>query len=281
MKRIIWLASYPKSGNTWLRAFLTNYQQNRDEPADINELLGGPIASSRKLFDEWVGVEASDLTPATTARLRPLVYQKIAENSKETLFLKIHDANLLINNEFPLIPTDVTQGAIYLVRNPLDVAISFADHTGATLDRVIRNMGDSEFRFAGRDERLDEQLPQHLGTWSEHVHSWVDHDKFPVLVIKYEDLLTDPFERFGDIIRFGGLLFDHERLQRAIAFSSFNVLKEQEQIKGFKERSAHSKVFFRQGSAGKWQEVLSLEQGNRVIQDHRVMMERFGYLPGG
>jgi aryl sulfotransferase len=66
---IIWLASYPKSGNTWLRVFLTNYLRDGDQPADLNDLDGGPIASARLAFEEAVGVEASDLTQAEIERL--------------------------------------------------------------------------------------------------------------------------------------------------------------------------------------------------------------------
>ena len=70
---IIWLASYPKSGNTWMRTFLTNYWRDAAEPVDINSLEGGPIASARRVFDDAVGVEASDLTPAEIERLRAVL----------------------------------------------------------------------------------------------------------------------------------------------------------------------------------------------------------------
>jgi aryl sulfotransferase len=279
MKRMIWLASYPKSGNTWLRAFLTNYKQNASGPADINTLEGGPIASSRNLFDEWAGVEASDLPPASVERLRPHVYRKLAECVNETIFLKIHDAITFTSEDIPLIPREVTQGAVYLIRNPLDVVVSFADHSGTTLEKTIQNMGNQDFQFASRDESLDIQLPQRLLTWSGHVRSWVDQDGFPVLVVRYEDLLEDPYGRFSEIVRFCGLEVDQELLHHAVRHSSFGVFKEQEELKGFKERSRHSKTFFRRGQAGGWREVLTLEQVARVIQDHGLMMERFGYLP--
>lgn len=77
MGKIIWLASYPKSGNTWMRALLTNYLCDGETPADINEMDGGPIASSRVWFDEWVGVEASALSDNAIERLRPGVYRRL------------------------------------------------------------------------------------------------------------------------------------------------------------------------------------------------------------
>ena len=90
MNGIVWLASYPKSGNTWLRAVLANYQRGEARPVDINELDG--IASDRHVFDQFAGVEASDLTGEELEALRPAVYQQLAGESQETPFVKIHDA---------------------------------------------------------------------------------------------------------------------------------------------------------------------------------------------
>src|SRR4030065_1748814 len=92
MAKIIWLSSYPKSGNTWMRVLLTNYLHNSDAPADINKLDGGPIASARAWFDEWTGIEASAMNDAVIERLRPDVYRCMAGESPGTLYMKVHDA---------------------------------------------------------------------------------------------------------------------------------------------------------------------------------------------
>ena len=92
MNGIIWLASYPKSGNTWFRGFLTNLLRDADTPASINELERTPIASARGVFDNNMGFEASDMTADEIDRLRPELYIHLAENAKEPLFMKIHDA---------------------------------------------------------------------------------------------------------------------------------------------------------------------------------------------
>ncbi|HJX72016.1 MAG TPA: hypothetical protein VJ346_08695, partial [Bacteroidales bacterium] len=70
-KKIVWLASYPKSGNTWFRIFLTNLLNHTNEPVDINNLYPSTIASSRSLFDEATGLESSDLTLDEIELLRP------------------------------------------------------------------------------------------------------------------------------------------------------------------------------------------------------------------
>ncbi len=75
MSGIYWLASYPKSGNTWLRSFLSNLQQDGDAPADINELATGTIASARDWLDEALGFDSADLSADEIDRLRPAVYR--------------------------------------------------------------------------------------------------------------------------------------------------------------------------------------------------------------
>ena len=92
MNGIIWLASYPKSGNTWFRVFLTNLRGEEGGPADINKLRSTPIASARGIFDDEAGVEASDLTPDEIDRLRPEIYMHLHKQAEETLFMKVHDA---------------------------------------------------------------------------------------------------------------------------------------------------------------------------------------------
>ena len=90
---IVWLASYPKSGNTWLRAVLTNYLRDGDASASINELIGGWMLG-RGLFDETVGLPSSDLTPGEVLRLRPLFYELVAPELPHPWFVKVHDACL-------------------------------------------------------------------------------------------------------------------------------------------------------------------------------------------
>ncbi len=97
-------------------------------------------------------------------------------------------------------------------------------------------------------------------------------------MIRYEDMAADPLKIFGGVAGFLGLDPPRERLQRAIAHSSFKALKAQEDERGFVERSQYSR-FFRTGQVGRWKEVLSAEQVDRIVSDHREQMERFGYVP--
>lgn len=279
MGGIVWLASYPKSGNTWLRVFLTNYLRDGDEAAEINDLDSGPIASARDIFDRVIGVEASDLTPEEIDRFRPAVYEQLAAESDEPNFMKVHDAWRRNAEGISLFPATATAVVIYLIRNPLDVAPSYAYHNSDSIEKVIADMADEEetlARFDGR--RLHRQLHQRLFSWSGHVRSWVDQSGLPVHVVRYEDMSQTPEETFTGIVRAAGLPVEPAQVQKAIEFSRFDRLQAQEANEGFKERRPDSKSFFRKGKVGSWREELSPDHVRRLIADHRDVMRRFGYL---
>lgn len=278
MNGIVWLASYPKSGNTWFRIFLTNLLRDADEPASINDLESSPVASARGLFDENTGIEASDLTADEIDLLRPELYCHLAKETEEPLFMKIHDAYTLVADNQPLIPAAVTAGALYFIRNPLDVAVSNSHHNGTDYDSAIVRMADRGATMSYKPNRLHDQLRQKLLTWSDHVLSWIDSAPFPVSLLRYEDMLTASLETFSSAVRFIGLDYCEERIAKAIRFSSFATLQQQEEESDFRERSAVATRFFRKGETGSWREELTEEQVARVVADHGAVMRRFGYL---
>lgn len=273
---IIWLASYPKSGNTWLRIFLTNLRRDGAEPVNINELDGGPIASARGLFDELTGIEASDLTAEEIDRLRPEVYERLAAAAQEVLFLKVHDAYTYGADGRALLSAAGSR-AIYLIRNPLDVAVSYANHSSRDFDAIIGSMGQEEFAIATSAGKLPEQLRQRLLSWSAHVLSWVEAP-IPVMVLRYEDMKQQPLETFTRAARFAGLPDDPARVRKAVEFSDFKELQRQEQEHGFRERPSKAERFFREDGWGAWRREMTPEQAARVIREHRQVMQRFGYL---
>lgn len=275
---IIWLASYPKSGNTWFRIFLANLLQDSDTPADINQLEHTPIASSRNIFDETTGIPSSELTDREIENLRPDVYLHLSNEVDPPFFQKIHDAYIYTPNGKPLIPSEATRGVIYFVRNPLDVAVSFAHHSVCTIDKMIQLMNTPTHSFCARNDKLHNQLRQWLLTWSRHVQSWLDESDLPVCILRYEDMLQHPFATFQKAVRFAGLDKSDDKIRKAIRFSDIQEVKRQEQEKGFREKAPKAPNFFRQGIAGAWQEVLTQQQKEKIIQDHGEIMKRFDYI---
>lgn len=274
MGRIVWIASYPKSGNTWVRAFLSNYLADGESPASINDLVGR-IASDRRTFDEVTGVEASELTAAEIARYRAEAYRVLAREHDGTLYLKIHDA--ATRGAAPLIPADVTAAAIYIIRNPLDVAVSLASHLDCSIDEAVTHVCEG-LTLAEPKGALRIQIEQRVLSWSAHVRSWLDGREFPVTCIRYEDMISSPGEAFRRLVEAAGEPFDADRLNRAIDGADFRVLQAQEREVGFSERRSKS-PFFRQGRSGQWRQALDSGQVSRIVAAHMPEMKAFGYQP--
>ncbi len=277
MAKIIWLASYPKSGNTWFRTFLSNLLKEKEETVSINHLHTDGIFSSRIILDSMTGIEASNLTPEEIDRLRPAAYNHLAEGLPGNLYIKVRDAFTYLDDGSPLLGTRNAK-AIYFLRNPLDVAVSFSNHSSCDLDTTINNMGDPEYVFCRNERRLANQLRQKLLTWSGHVQSWTGAGELPVHTIRFEDMKLNPLETFTAAANFMELDYDAETVRRAVDASVFAKLQEAEKKEGFHEKPYMVQAFFRRGEVGDWRLHLTERQVGQLVRAHREVMEKFGYL---
>ncbi len=279
MGGIYWLASYPKSGNTWFRSVLANYLSDTDEPVDINQLQTGSIASSRVWVDDVLGADTADMSQDEVEWVRPEIYRWTVQEARDQIgYHKIHDAYSYRADGRPLVDDVATLGAVYILRNPLDVVPSLANHNNVDIETAIAQMADPSYALSKATTKLPNQLLQRMGTWSQHVKSWVDAREISVFTLRYEDMQTDPVSAFGAAFSALQLPHDPKKLAQAISFSRFENLSAQEAQNGFRERPPKTARFFRKGQVGDWRTVLTAEQVTRVIQDHREIMRRFGYL---
>jgi hypothetical protein len=278
LKKIVWLASYPKSGNTWFRVFLSNLFSESDTPVSINELHTTPIASSRSLFDDHAGVHSSDLSPDEIEELRPEVYRRVAMAAEETVFHKVHDIWRLTPSGRSVFPAEVTKAVLYFIRDPRDVTVSFAFHGSKKPEEMVKEVNDPENAFCSKPKRLYNQLVQPLSDWSGHVKSWVDDSGLPVHVVRYEDMLNDTFGTFSRALEVVGIGKSEEDIRKAIGASDLKALVEMERQEGFKEKPIGMNAFFREGKAGSWREHLDELSVKILVDRHREFMERFGYL---
>lgn len=279
MGNIIWLASYPKSGNTWFRTFITNLIGENKESFSINQLKTDGIFSSRQIVDKAIGIETSNLTNDEIDRLRPEVYHYLTETATKTLYVKVHDAYTYLEDGNPLLGT-VNAKAVYILRNPLDVATSFSNHISKDLNTTIQIMNNESYCFCNNSERLQSQFRQKLLSWSQHVESWMQQTEIPVHLIRYENMKRDPLVTFTAAVRFMGLTYTENEIKQAIEASDFDKLKAEEQKNGFNEKPYKAGSFFRKGEIGDWRNHLSEEQRDQIISDHEAVMSRFGYLDG-
>ncbi len=270
---IVWLASYPKSGNTWTRAFLANYLVNPDKPIPINQInrfgMGDSIA---KTYHMVAGRQIDLNNIELVLSLREKVLRGIVANDADVNFTKTHNIKKVARG-VELIPDRFTRSAIYVIRNPLDMVLSYARHYGATVENAVKMIGNPDNGNAPTPTTTAE----FLGNWSDHVESWTAAAPYPVLVVRYEDLLTDPDTHFAKVVEHIGMPLDAKRLKKAIKFASFKELSKQEKKDGFVEKSEQSDSFFTKGTSGHWKDELDNDLVRRIRRDHRIVMKRYGY----
>jgi len=274
---IIWLASFPKSGNTWFRIFLANLARADEGPADINNLdERGGIASSRHEFEAATLLDSGFVTHDDIDELRRKIYERAAAEADEQRWIKVHDAYTLAPSGLPMFGIAGTR-VVYLVRDPRDVAVSFAHHLATSVDRAIDLMNKPDGAFCNPRKGLANQLRQKLLGWSGHVASWLDQTDLPVTFLRYEDSRADTMKNFSSALEFASRTATPKEIADAIRYADFSELQHQESKMGFGERNPAAKSFFRSGRVGDWRETLTAEQIDRVEQAHGSMMRRLGY----
>ena len=275
MAGIIWLASYPKSGNTWLRAFLANYMANPEQALPINELPKYALGDNMQLhYEQFTGRKFSELSAADIARLRPQIHQWFTQGRREEVFVKTHNAVIHVDKA-PLITPSATAGAIYVIRNPFDVAVSFAHHYQVDYDIAVDSLCAAEYSLPATTVTLR----QYLTSWSQHARSWLEAPGLTLHLMRYEDMSRSPQKAFGKLVKFLGLAQEPARLKRSVRFSSFRELARQEAKTPFVEARPDGKSkFFRAGQAGSWRKVLTEPQVARLVDAHGPMMREVGYL---
>jgi hypothetical protein len=272
MGHIYWVASYPKSGNTWMRAFLTAIVTGA-ESDDLNLLQQiAPDENFGRYFQPYMAVPIEKASLADLAAARPRAHRAMAAAADNFLFLKTHSL-LGVHLGTPTITTDVTAGALYIVRNPLDVAISYAEFRNRPIDEAIALLNQSG-RVLSRPAFGSYEI---AGSWSEHVDTWTRKPHDRLLTLRYEDMLDDPATSFGRVVSFLRMRVDDELMERAIKRTSFSSLQAAEEKGSFRERPRETKRFFRSGKHGQWRHTLNEEQVANIVRGCALPMKRFGY----
>lgn len=276
---IVWLASYPKSGNTWLRVFLYHMMRiaggHPREENEINKLDRASTYEARLygLFEQAMGKPLAEASEADVARVRPQIHATIRDRINTISMVKTHNVFGHLGN-VPIINLQASCGTIYIVRDPRDVAPSLASHLGTSIDEAISVMGTSGYKTNNKKEAAYEIW----GSWSEHVYSWTVQPHEAILVLRYEDMLEKPTETFTAVVKHLRQAPNDAVIQEAIELSSFDKLKKQELEYDFRERSERADRFFVSGTSGGWKEKLTDEQAQRIAEKHADQMRRFGYV---
>jgi aryl sulfotransferase len=264
----LWCASYPKSGNTWVRAILRTLLQGGSP--DINDLGARGSTAAHSL--DVLGVREANLSPEHVRQVRRTAWASERDDSSRFIPRKTHDAWLPAEDGFPSCWQPVGARCLYIVRDPRDVAVSWAHHLDVSHKDAVEIMADPNFSAFDDVSAL---IPYRTGTWSEHVQSWTYACDLPVLTVRYEDLgATESVMAMATWIDAD---ITQEEAQRVVAECAFTQLAAAEIIGGFAESPAQDRVFFRRGQAGAWRDELDARLVQRIEQQHGETMEIMGY----
>jgi aryl sulfotransferase len=290
LNQSVWLASYPKSGNTWFRALLGALSVPEGGTLDINgSLADDGNAADREMFDDLTILESALLTRREIDRLRPKVYESMAawfaggEGRPKRLakfatwFVKVHSAYTRNDLGEPVLGgARAAKAAILIVRDPRDMIASLANHSSISLDEAIAVINAPSVHMSPDSQAV--RLSQNLLSWSGHAASWLGQSDIPVHLMRYEDLTRDAAKAFGAAMAFAGTPVTPEQAERAARLADFIELARQERDQGFAEKPSGAAAFFRRGECGAWRTELTSDQVSRIETAHGQMMRQLGYV---
>ena len=273
---IIWIASYPKSGNTWVRSFLSSYFLEDNEEFTLSSLTK---INQFPLLKHYTDINENPKNLLESAMNWITVQNKI-NLSNDVQFLKTHHAMCTIQN-YPFTNKDNTMGAIYLVRDPRDIVISYSNHDNTNYKTTVEAMIKGKIQSSFVDDKEERSLAV-IGSWSQNYNSWKNFELAPRLIIKYEDLVLNAAESFNKIIIFlnslYGLNINEDKIKKSIETTKFEKLKNLEKSFGFKENENEKELFFREGKVGQWKKLLAEDMVNKIEKAFSVEMKELGYI---
>ena len=269
-RNISWIGSYPKSGNTWVRSFLGNYFQPTGTNLGINELSSITTSDVRKdWFNKAAGGEYVGTGIDDWIIMRSKVLKLINQSTGSNRFVKTHSKIANVEGHH-LIAPEFTAAAICIIRNPFDVAVSFARHLSVSHDEVIDRLCDPMSITS-----TDNGILEALGRWDDHIQSWTKAPGLPRHIMRYEDMIDNPKVAYKGLLNFLQVPAEYDRLQKALKETSFKSLQKQEKKQGFKEKPEGMERFFASGKAGGWVEHLTPHQVDRIYSEFKPTIEEF------
>ena len=275
---IIWIASYPKSGNTWLRSLISSYYFSKDK-FNLSDLKTIPNFSVNDFINDNLIIQNG----VDVAKQWLNVQREINKNYKKTLFFKTHNACVAINNNL-FTDSNNTAGCIYVVRDPRNVITSYKNFEKKTYEEILYHMKNKE-AYLFSQKKSEFKSFEFIGSWADNYNSWF-HNKLgiPICLIKYEDLVKDTLGELRKIIDFianvqniKNYSFNIEKAERVVVDASFENLSKMERDGDFNEARSNQK-FFNMGEKNNWQKLLSVSIKKNIEQCFYSEMKELNYL---
>jgi len=284
---IIWLASYPKSGNTFLRTLLTSYFFTKDGNFSFEVLKNIKQFPDNGVFEK-LGIDISNEKEVIKNYIK-VQEETNKRDGKAIRFLKTH-STLQDMDGYKFTDLNNCLGAIYIVRDPRNIATSYSNHEQTSLDEAIERI--KKFRMIGgikdSKDRRNETIT-HIGSWSSHYISWKEFKKVDrYLLIKYEDLVEETEKTFLKVLNFiykitkSKLILDKDKLKNVLKTTTFSYLQNLEKNSNFPEASPNLEgkkiTFFKFGVENNWKNFLTTENTNILEDSFKDEMKELGYL---
>ena len=284
MKKISWISSYPKSGNTYLRLLLSAYFYSDEGIVSDFSLIDNIFKISNYNFiqnnENVPNIEEFISNPILVSKYWSIVQQNLSNKIKKNLFIKTHDcmANILDKN---FTNSNFTRCFLYIVRDPRSVAVSYSHHTGYDISTTINFLINKNYIINYKKEEMT--LPEIISSWSVHYNSWKNFlNEGNGKIIKYEDLVKNPKKEFKAILiflqNFLNFYLNEKKIDNCVKSTKLIKLKKLEEKIGFKEKSINNKNFFRKGIVDEWQQVLSKKQIKIIENSFKKEMFELQYI---
>ena len=282
----IWIASYPKSGNTLVRAMLSSYFFSKDGKFNF-ELIKNIKQFPHIGIFEKLGINIKDEKEIVKNYIKA---QESINQKNSIQFLKTHSYLFNINNN-PFTDLNNTLGVIYIVRDPRNVVTSYAHHNSISIEDSAERLTHS-IEYGGNvdSDHISDRSKVYMGSWSSNYNSWKSFDNIgKYLLIKYEDIISNKEKTLLKILKFihqlKGINFsaDKKKIENVISSTNFDKMKDLEKKEGFIEAKVNPKTgrkipFFNLGSKNVWKNNLDETIKNKIENSFKKEMSELGYL---
>ena len=279
---IVWIASYPKSGNTWVRSLLSSYLYSKDGVFNFNLLKEIRQFPSKKYFESFLN-DFSDIKKVSNFWIP--AQEKINLLHEKTTFLKTHSALCTLEKN-PFTNSINTKAIIYIVRDPRNLISSISNHYSQTQEEsfnfiINKNKMIMDDDIGGKNFGVATVL----GSWSDHYKSWTNSKIAPIIIIKYEDLIKDTINTFEKILIFLnkliGIYIDTNKIEKVVNACNFETLSSKEKKEGFFESVSNNNrkiSFFYLGKKNNWKDLLDPKIEKEIRSKFEGEMTELQYI---
>ena len=280
---ILWIASYPKSGNTWLRALLSSYYYSKDgffNQKFLKKIDQFPQKSYFKNFryDPKIITDTSKFWIKAQERIN---------QDKKIKFLKTHNVLGSINKNSFTNPKN-TIGAIYIIRDPRNIVTSLQNHYELSKEEALNFMLHEKKFIFDYHKKNDYSDFQFISSWEKNYQSWINQKAFSVKIIKYEDLEFKTYDTFKEIIEYIDKILGNKKrfnlikAKNSIQSTSFDNMKKIEKVNGFSEsvlsKNNIKKIpFFLLGPKNDWKKIFDESYQKKLISIFKNNLKELNY----